>query len=208
MIKLILFDLWWTLAYRDTNYYTMAKMLELTQSDIPQDKIVKIFEESIQTKKWTSKFEAYKNLCKKMGLEITKKNINLLRSVRDKAEEKTKLYPHTISMLRQLRKQGYKTGLISNSSIFAAEKVKQKTKLLDYIDYPLFSFDVGVVKPNPKFFKKMLKITKCKPKETIMIGDKLTDDVIPPRKIGINSILYTNYEQLKRDLSSFSITLK
>jgi FMN phosphatase YigB (HAD superfamily) len=53
----------------------------------------------------------------------------------------------------------------------------------------------------------MLKITKCKPEETIMIGDKLNDDVIPPRSIGMNAILFKNYEQLKLDLEKFGVCI-
>lgn len=207
-IKLIIFDLWQTLAYRDVEYSTTSEMLNQTGCKIPKDKFVKIFEESLQTRKWDSKFEAYKNLCKNMGLETTEENIALLMQIRDKAEEETKLYFHTLSMLEQLREQGYKTGLISNSSIFAIEQIKKKTQLLDYIDYPLFSFDVEVIKPDLKFFKEMLKIANCKPEETIMIGDKLNDDVLPPNELGMNAILYTDYESLKKDLASFGVVIK
>lgn len=205
MIKLIIFDLWQTLAYRDVSYSTTGKMLEETRVNISKEKFVKIFEESVQTKKWDSKFKAYKNLCKNMGLETTEKNANLLMSIRNEAEAKTKLYPYTIPMLKQLRKQGYKIGLISNSSVFAIEQIKKKTDLLKYIDYPLYSFDVGVIKPNLKFFKEMLKITKCDPEETIMIGDKLNDDVIPPKSIGMNAIHFKDYDQLKKELAAFKI---
>ncbi|HLD49006.1 MAG TPA: HAD-IA family hydrolase [archaeon] len=208
MIKLIIFDLWQTLAYRDVEYSTTSKMLEETGISIPKEKFVKIFEESLQTKKWESKFEAYKSLCKNMGLKTTKDMIKLLMSIRDKAESETKLYSHTIFMLKQLRDQGYKTGLISNSSVFAIEQIKKKTDLLNYIDYPLFSFDVGVIKPNLKFFRAMLNISKCKPKETIMIGDKLNDDVIPPKSLGMSAILFKDYEQLKKELTSFGIFIK
>jgi FMN phosphatase YigB (HAD superfamily) len=54
----------------------------------------------------------------------------------------------------------------------------------------------------------MLDIANCKPEETIMIWDKLNDDVLPPRQIWMNSILFENYEQLKKDISSFWIILQ
>ena len=207
MIKLICFDLWQTLVYRDVNYSTISKMLEKTKLNIPKDKFVKIFENSLQLRKWKSKFEAYENLCKNMRLETTEQNIKLLMEIRDKAEEETKLYPHTIPMLKQLRKQGYKIGLISNSSVFAIEQIKNKIKLLDYINYPLFSFDVGIIKPSLEFFKEMLKISKFKSKEIIMIGDKKDDDIIPARKVGMNAIHFKNYNQLKEDLKKFGVKL-
>ena len=40
-----------------------------------------------------------------------------------------------------------------------------------------------------------------------MIWDKL-DDVFPPRELGMNSILFKNYEQLKSDFTSFGIVLE
>lgn len=208
MIKLIIFDLWQTLAYRDVEYSTTSEMLKATGSNIPKDKFVKIFEESIQTIKWNSKKEAYENLCRNMSLETTRDNVELLMKIRDNAEEETKLYPHTLPLLTQLNKQGYKTGLISNSSVFAVEQIKKKTELLKHIDYPLFSFDVGVIKPDLGFFREMLKLSKCKPEECIMIGDKLKDDVEPPKSIGMNAILFTGYEHLKKGLFSYGIAVK
>lgn len=205
MIKIIIFDLWQTLAYRDVDYSTTSKMLECTGVNIPKEIFLKIFEESIQTKKWDSKFKAYENLCKKIGLKTTQNNINLLMNIRDKEEAETKLFFHTIPMLKQLKEQNYKIGLISNSSVFAVEQIKNKTNLLDYIDYTLFSFNVGVIKPNLKIFKKMLKITKFRPEETIMIGDKLNDDIVPSMSLGMNAILFENYEQLKKELINFGI---
>jgi HAD superfamily hydrolase (TIGR01662 family) len=207
MIKLIIFDLWQTLACRNVGYSTTSKMLEETGVKIPKEKFVKIFEESIQTKKWGSKYEAYKNLCQNMGLETTQENISLLIRIRDKAEAETRLYPHTISMLKQLREKGYKIGLVSNSSVFAIEQIK-KTPLLSYIDYPLFSFDVGTIKPDLEFFKEMLKISKCEPKEVIMVGDKLNDDVLPAKDLGMKAILFKDYEQLKVELATFGISIK
>lgn len=207
MIKLIIFDLRKTLAYRDVEKSSTTQMLEQTWSSLPKKDFVKIFENSVQTKKRTNKYEAYENLCKNMGLPMTKDNVNLLMNIRDYAESQSKLYLYTIPMLKQLRKLWYKIWLLSNSSIFAVEVLKRKTNLLDYIDYPLFSFEVGTIKPDLAFFEKMLEITGYKPEEVIMVWDKLHDDVLPPRELGMNAILFENYEQLKSDFASFGIVL-
>lgn len=208
MIKLIIFDLWKTLAYRDTKQGSTSKMLEVTKVDIPKDQFVKIFEESLQTKKWRKEYLAYKLLCKNMGLKTTKENVELLMKIRKDAEKKTKLYGHSIKLLKELRKQGYKIALISNTSVFAIKEIK-KTKLLNYIDYPIYSFNVGVIKPNKKIYLEALKTAKCKPKDALMIGDKLIDDVLPPRKLGINAIHFTgDYEELKKELKKFKIIVK
>ena len=41
-----------------------------------------------------------------------------------------------------------------------------------------------------------------------MIWDKMWDDVLPPRELGMNSLLFENYEQLKKDLLDYGIVLK
>jgi HAD superfamily hydrolase (TIGR01662 family) len=208
MIKLIVFDLWQTLAYRSIGYSTTSRMLEVTGVGIPKERFLKIFEESLQTRKWKSRQEAYGRLARNMGLSPTKKNVGLLMGIRDRAEDTTKLYPHTIPMLKQLRQQGYRTGLLSNSSIFAVEQIRKRTSLLRYIDYPLFSFDVGVIKPDLRFYREMLRMSRFRPKETIMVGDKEGDDIIPAKRLGMNAILFRDYEHLKRDLAGFGIAIR
>lgn len=208
MISLVIFDLWQTLAYRDVPESSTKTILRLTNSPIPRSEFVKIFENSLQTKKWESKYDAYANLCKNMNLPVTEENVQLLMSIRDNAENHTKEYEHTIPMLKQLKDAWYKIWLISNCSVFALEHIKNKTSILDYIDYPLFSFDAWTIKPDLKIYEKMLEISWCKPEETIMIGDKMWDDVLPPKEIWMNSCLFENYEQLKKDLLDYDIVLK
>jgi len=206
-IKLIIFDLWKTLAYKEGSPSYHEQIIKIFKLKFSEKKVIKIFEHSVQTKKWKSEYKAYKNLCKNLNLPITKENINILRSLRDKIEGQVKAYKHTIPMLKKLRKQGYKIALLSNTSIFSIRPVKKKTKIMKYIDFPMLSFEYGNIKPSLKGFKLLLKKTKFKPNEVIMIGDKLNDDVLPERKIGINSILFKNYNQLKKDFKRFKINI-
>lgn len=207
MIKLIVFDLRKTLAYRDISEdrsVTMQNALHLT---IPHEKFVKLYEISLQTRRRESKFDAYAHLCKTLWLEATEERVQLLISIADHAEKRAQAYPHTISMLKQLKKAWYKLWIISNNWNFALERVKHNTKILDYIDYPLFSFEIGIIKPDLKIFEKMLELSCCKPEEIIMIWDKIWDDVLPPRKLWMNSCHYENYNKLKQDLEKFNIFL-
>ena len=110
-------------------------------------------------------------------------------------------------MIKELKSMGYQVGVISNSSVFAIDELDKRTNLVDLIDYPIFSFNIGEVKPHPKIYKTMLKKSKVKPEEIIMVGDKIKDDVAPPRKLGMNATHYKNYRQLKKDFSGFGINL-
>lgn len=103
MIKLIIFDIWETIAYRDLPERSSKTIRKTIKSQIPYPEFVKIFEKSLQTKRWNSKFDAYANLCKNINLPVTDENVNLLMSMRDSAEDKTKEYEYTIPMLKQLK---------------------------------------------------------------------------------------------------------
>ncbi len=89
---------------------------------------------------------------------------------------------------------------------FLSDNVKERVDLLDkkfgflsWFDGGVFSYEVGVRKPNPKIYKILLKKAILKEKEAVFIDDK----EIPRQsasKIGIATILFRNPQQLKRDL--------
>jgi len=207
MIKLIVFDLWKTLVYSDIPHRKTVKIQEETGSKIPNKRFIKIFEDSIQTKVWDSREDVYRNLCKNSDIEPSEKNVKKISEIMKDSEEKIKPYPHSIQMLKALKKRGYKIGLLTNSSCFDIESLKKKTNLLDYIDYPVFSFDLGMIKPDVRMFQEVLKKADCKPEEAIMIGDKMDDDFFSAKSIGMNAVLFRSYEQLKKDLARFSIDI-
>ncbi len=118
------------------------------------------------------------------------------------------VFPHAIPMLKKLRAQRIKTGLITNSGKLAIEEIRKKTEILRHIDYPIFSFETGLSKPDPRIFKEALRLAKCEPHEAVMVGDKLIDDIAPAKIVGMNAIQFTTYENLKSELKKFSIDLE
>jgi len=206
MIKLIVFDLWKTLAYHKVPYSTTTKVLKTFNLNIPKEKFTKIFVSSFETKVWHSKYAAYKNLCLNIQIKATPKNIGIIKKIRDTAERQSRLYSHSIPLLKKLKALGLKIALLSNTGAFVLPYIR-KTPILQYIDYPVFSCQVGLMKPDLKIYKKLLSVTKCKPTETIMVGDRIDDDVIPPKKLGMQAIHFTNYQDLKRDLKKYNIYL-
>lgn len=208
MIRFVVFDLWKTLAYKSCGYRVRQKIAEEFGVGMPLERIVKIFENSVQTKRWRSKQRAYEAFCRNLGIGTEREKVKRVAEIVRIADESMRPFPHTIKMLKDLRKGGYKTGLLSNSSVFAAEVLKKKTRILDYIDCPVFSFQVGAIKPDGRMFMKVLEVSGFKPEESVMIGDNMVDDVEPAKRVGMKAILFTDYEQLKRDLKSLGISLR
>ena len=211
MIKLICFDLWNTLATRKKNQLTSSvkELEDFFKIKEDHKTVVKAFENIIQTREWSNEFEAYSKFLLHFKIKPTFSNVMKAIKIREDSEYNIILYDFVIPLLKQIKDLNIKIGLISNSSVFVIKNVRKKTDLLDYIDYPLFSFDVKTIKPDPKIYEEMLKIAKVKPEEMIMIGDNPLDDVYPAISLGINAIEFTgDYEKLKKDLKKYKILVK
>jgi HAD superfamily hydrolase (TIGR01549 family) len=102
---------------------------------------------------------------------------------------------------------GYVTGLVSNTNVFSVEHIREKSDILKHIDFPVFSFEVGVIKPDKAMFEELLKRSGCGAEDALMIGDKEDDDIIPAKELGMNTILYKDYNQLKNDLEKLGIQI-
>lgn len=211
MIKLICFDLWNTLATRKKNQLTSSvkELEDFFKIKENHKTVVKAFENIIQTREWSNEYEAYSKFLLHFKIKPTFSNVMKAIKIREDSEYNIILYDFVIPLLKQIKDLNIKIGLISNSSVFVIKNVRKKTDLLDYIDYPLFSFDVKTIKPDLKIYKEMLKIAKIKPEEMIMIGDNPLDDVYPAISLGINAIEFTgDYEKLKKDLKKYKILVK
>lgn len=120
---------------------------------------------------------------KKGDLEVTK----LLGLPKQKWYfEDEVLYKETVSCLEHLSKK-YKIGVIANQELGTAERLQQHG-IMKYIDLVIASAEEGVAKPDPKIFKIALERSGCKAKNAMMIGDRIDNDIIPAKKIGMKTI--------------------
>ena len=76
--------------------------------------------------------------------------------------------------------------------ILILKKVHKKLKhleLLDYINCLVTSEEVGIEKPNEDMFNRIIKKTKFKTNDILMIGDSFDNDIIG----SIQSNIYSGY---------------
>ncbi len=208
MIKLVVFDLWNTLCYKPES--VTRKLEKAFNIDMPHKEFVKLFESIVQTSVWETEYDAYSELLRALGINCTKYNIMKTVAIIGKTEEQIAVYDFTVQLLRQLKKKKIKIGLITNSSVFVRDVLKNKTKLLELIDYPIFSYELGTIKPDPVLFLEMQRLAGVtNPSEIIMIGDNLYDDIYPALKLGMNAIQFTgDYSKLKKELKKFGVNVR
>lgn len=97
------------------------------------------------------------------------------------------LYDDTLECLNKLDGK-YSLGLITNGPPDVQRKKIKGGKLSHFFKTIVISAEYGFAKPDPRIFKKALLDLGCDPKEAIMIGDSLKNDVGGARDTGITSV--------------------
>ena len=89
--------------------------------------------------------------------------------------------------LRVLKNRGYNLGIIANQNE-GLEKRLDGYGLLGYFDVIASSSEVGFAKPDRQIFEHALKMADCKAQSSVMVGDRLDNDIIPAKNIGMNTV--------------------
>jgi putative hydrolase of the HAD superfamily len=112
---------------------------------------------------------------------------------------KTEVYPETESVLKELKKQNIKIGLLSNTA-YGADKeylIGSTPQINQYYDACLASTDVGFRKPHTAGFLQLLQAMQVQAVDCLFVGDEPVD-VIGANKTGMISVLI-NRSGEKRD---------
>lgn len=81
----------------------------------------------------------------------------------------------------------YKLGIIANQAPGTAARMEQYG-LSQYLDLIVASAEEGLEKPDPTIFQLALKRAGCLPEHAVMIGDRLDNDIMPAKQLGMKTI--------------------
>ena len=93
--------------------------------------------------------------------------------------------------LQKLKDNGYRLAIITNMSAEVQFKKLHKLNLDNYFEAVISSEEAGQEKPHPHIFFHAIDRLKANPKECIMIGDDLKNDVEVANFVGMTPILIT-----------------
>ena len=100
-------------------------------------------------------------------------------------------YSDAHTTLTALIDKGYKLGIIANQKLGTEERLKSWS-LRQYFDVIVTSAEIGYAKPDKEIFEKALELAKCTAEESVMVGDRLDNDIIPAKAIGMKTIWVKN----------------
>lgn len=92
-------------------------------------------------------------------------------------------------LMKFTKKNDIKLGILSNGSFLEKMERYIKLKIYRYKIKLVTSDIIGTEKPDPRSFRKILKMLKAKPSQTIFVGDTPSTDIIGAKRVGITPIL-------------------
>jgi HAD superfamily hydrolase (TIGR01662 family) len=100
--------------------------------------------------------------------------------------ENFELYEDALPVLTALRRSGVKIGLVSNSARDVREFARHHAL---EIDAGISSFHHGKTKPHASIFRAVLDLLQVDPRDAVMVGDTVEDDVNGARAVGMRAVL-------------------
>ena len=96
-------------------------------------------------------------------------------------------YSDAHSTFAALRQKGYKLGIIANQKIGTEERLKA-WGLRQYFNVIAASAEIGYAKPDKEIFEKAFELARCTAEESVMVGDRLDNDIIPANALGMKTV--------------------
>lgn len=109
-------------------------------------------------------------------------------------------------IIKDLRKNGYKTAVCSNNFPARINGLQKKFHFLSNFDVTVFSYEVGATKPDPQIFKALIEQSLVKP-ESILFADDNPDNLTGAKEMGITTYLYEDFENYIKRLSFSGVSI-
>ncbi|HUM55744.1 MAG TPA: HAD-IA family hydrolase [Bacillota bacterium] len=117
---------------------------------------------------------------------------------RDSFKERITIFPGMMEVLSEIKKRGYKTGLVTSRLAVTTAQGLSKYDLWQYFDAVVTMEDCKKHKPDPEPLEITLKKLCSKPEKSIMLGDTM-HDITCAKNAGVESVLVGWAIAVKKD---------
>ena len=114
--------------------------------------------------------------------------------------------PQIHSILEKVKAPGYKTCICSNNFVTRINQLEAKFNFLKDFDVAVFSYEVGVLKPDKRIFEELIKRAQVKPEE-IIYSDDSEEKLAGALELDIQAFVYENFEQFQNKLIELGVQI-
>jgi len=101
--------------------------------------------------------------------------------------------PYLDEVLTELKRKGFKLGILTNTTVSREEHVRTALRKIDaekYFNVIVTSIDIGHDKPDERIFLTALRAVRVKPREAVMVGNRVSTDIVGGNRAGMKTILF------------------
>ena len=107
--------------------------------------------------------------------------------------------PIMVAWQLKLKQRGLLTAILSNIGADVLASVERTFDWIHHFDVLVWSYQLGIVKPDPEIYRHTLRELGTNPEETLFIDDR-RPNVEAARALGIQALEYSSVEQLREEL--------
>ncbi len=108
---------------------------------------------------------------------------------------------YAIPWVEELKAKGLRVLFLSNFSTYCRKDCADALDFIPYMDGGVFSFECNLIKPDSDIYEYLIDKYKLNPEECVFIDDVL-NNTKAAEALGINTILFENYEDAKVKLDA------
>jgi HAD superfamily hydrolase (TIGR01493 family) len=196
-MKAIIFDLQGTLLENGV-YPSPTKQVKFILG-IRRDfhDYVPLFEKVLMTKNYSSLSEGFKAVATEFDTQVPEFVFEKLVGLWNKNKILSKMYPETIEVLEDLKKN-YKLVLAANLDSFSKDIIS-RFSLDKYFDQTFISCDTGMLKTDKEYYDKIAESLKLSKEDLLMVGDSIDSDMKNARESGVATVLVDRRDRMEYD---------
>lgn len=100
---------------------------------------------------------------------------------------------------RDLKARGIKTGILSNMGDTVLENIEREFRWIHDFDVQVWSYQLGIAKPDPAIYHHVLNQLGLPPEETLFLDDKPVN-IEAAHALGMKGLVFSTVENLREQL--------
>ena len=139
----------------------------------------------------------WENFAEKSGIAFTQEQLAELN--RQDARMWTTSDPAMLAWQQKLKAHGIRTAILSNMGDSVLENIEREFAWIHGFDKLVWSFQLGLAKPDPEIYRHALEELGTAAEETLFIDDRQVN-IDAARALGIKAVEYATIEGLRAEL--------
>jgi HAD superfamily hydrolase (TIGR01549 family) len=185
-------------AYTDIAALLVGRGVESIEAELLLDRVHDVVEEAVRSNERSGSLAevdiagTHRDAYAALGLRLDDETLDEVQRIEQDAwVEGMRVAPGVVPTLESLRRGGLRLGLCSNAAWRPASLHRQLERLgLDHLlDAAVFSSAVGWRKPSRRIFAAALSALGTAAESTVMVGDRLREDVLGAQAAGMLGVL-------------------